>query len=551
MRRQLRCDPLCGAFPGGALTAADEHADVPVPGWDGEAPDRPMRILLVEYVRRDAEMVMAELRLVDWQAFDFSVVHDLATALARIDEGQVDAVLLDLTLPDSKGLSTLMRVHERAPELPIVVLSGLEDARTADTAMQTGAQEYVSKKHLDGVVLARAVRYAVDLKNTAAKLANANESFRALTEETPDLISRVDHDLRLVYVNPAMAREVDDEDPAITARSLRSMGCTDESIAIWRHHLASVARTGDGELFEFEAHADGASRWFQARLVREAVPGSNAPPHVLTVLRETTALKHIEARLADAAQDLEARVDARTTQLERAIHELEAFSQAVSHDLRAPLRRIDFLAEAMEEDYRDRMPPEVGAHLERIRNEAKRTSSLVSGLLDLSRARRTPLRRESVDISILARAVVQSLSEHHHLRRVQCTIEETPCVTGDSALLRIVLQNLLDNAWKYTSKVVDAQVAFGTAPLPNESAVGGERVFFVRDNGAGFDMSEAPKLFHAFERLASTGSFSGTGIGLATVARIVERHNGRVWAEGRPGLGATFYFALPDAAQNT
>jgi signal transduction histidine kinase len=240
--------------------------------------------------------------------------------------------------------------------------------------------------------------------------------------------------------------------------------------------------------------------------------------------------------------ELEGRVQARTAQLEAANKELEAFSYSVSHDLRAPLRAVDGFSRALLEDYGDKLDATGKNYLERVRNGAQNMGILIDDLLKLARVTRAPLHPAEVDLSTLAREIVAQLRERAPTHQVQVAIADGLRARGDPGLLRIVLENLLDNAWKYTGRTTDAQISFDAEQRD------GTDVFRVRDNGAGFDMQFADKLFGAFQRLHHRDQFDGTGVGLATVARIVRRHGGRVWAEAEPGKGACFSFTLGAAA---
>jgi light-regulated signal transduction histidine kinase (bacteriophytochrome) len=231
-------------------------------------------------------------------------------------------------------------------------------------------------------------------------------------------------------------------------------------------------------------------------------------------------------------------VAARTAELAALNKELEAFSYSVSHDLRAPLRGIDGFGRLLEQEYADRLDDAGREYILRMRRAAQRLAQLIDDLLDLSRIERTEIRPTRVDLSALAREIVEELRQGNPQRSVSVAIEEGVTAHGDPQLLRIALQNLLDNAWKYSSKVADARIAFG------RETVAGEWTYFVRDNGAGFDMAYTDKLFVPFQRLHSPRDFEGTGVGLASVARVIRRHGGRIWAESSPGNGATFRFTL-------
>ncbi len=262
--------------------------------------------------------------------------------------------------------------------------------------------------------------------------------------------------------------------------------------------------------------------------------------------REKSMLEHLrlvdaEDRLRCLSEELEDRVSDRTAELETANRELESFSYAVSHDLRAPLRTVSGFAEALMEDYADQLDREGLRHVERVRAATERMRELVDGLLELSRLSRAEIERTSVDLTRLAKDVVEELTQESPNHEVDCIIAEDMNAAGDPRMLRVLITNLLGNSWKYTEPTPEPHVEFGT------SEYGGQTVYFVNDNGVGFDAKERDKLFVAFERLSGDYKMEGSGIGLATAARIIDRHGGRIWAEGTPGEGATFYFTLNPA----
>lgn len=236
---------------------------------------------------------------------------------------------------------------------------------------------------------------------------------------------------------------------------------------------------------------------------------------------------------------LEHRVLERTCQLEAANKELEAFSYSVSHDLRAPLRSIDGFSQILLKTHSDRLDATGQDYLQRVRRASQRMGHLIDDLLQLSQVARSSIRREPVDLSEIAEFVADDLRKTNPERQVQFDLQQGISMQADPGLLRIVMENLLGNAYKFTGKKAEAKIEFG------KHDIDGESVFFVRDNGDGFNMDYVHKLFGAFQRLHGAGEFEGTGIGLATVQRIIHRHNGRIWAEGKEGQGATFCFTLP------
>jgi len=356
----------------------------------------------------------------------------------------------------------------------------------------------------------------------------SEEQFRALAASANDAIVSADSRGCITYVNPGAERLFGYTATDVIGQPLTVL-MPDRFQEAHRAGLARYLATG-------EAHVVGKT----VELAGRTKDGREFPLELSLASWKRGSEVAFTGVLRDITERrrAEAEIRARTAQLEAANKELEAFSYSVSHDLRAPLRSIDGFSQALQEDYTARLDEEGRSHLRRVRAATQRMAHLIDDLLHLARVSRAELRSAPVDLSAVAQGVVAELRQREPRRAVEFVCVDQARVRGDPALLRVLLENLLGNAWKFTAQRRPARIEFGVSQQDGATA------YFVRDNGAGFDMSYADKLFGAFQRLHSAKEFEGTGIGLATVQRIIHRHGGRVWAESAVDQGATFYFTV-------
>jgi PAS domain S-box-containing protein len=379
-----------------------------------------------------------------------------------------------------------------------------------------------------------------ELKEAETALRESEARFRQFTEHMPFIVWMLSSDgQRFVYRNSAFelitGRSIDSRD-SIVVSWLDILHPADlEQVLNFLNRLQQL----EPQQMEFRIlRPSGEERWLSVRYFPVRNKAGELALHT-GIAEDITERKAAEAQIHQLNEQLEERVRQRTAELEVANRELESFSYSVSHDLRAPLRAINGFSQALFEDYSHLFDAEGLNYLERVRAASQRMAMLIDDLLTLSRVTRQEIRRGPLNLSALATAVAEELQATQPERQVEFIIAPDLWAEADPNLIYIVMDNLLHNAWKYTSKHPQARIEFGVL------ASAGSPIYFVKDDGAGFDMAYAAKLFGAFQRLHRDIEFEGTGVGLATVQRIIHRHGGRTWAEGAVEQGATFYFTLP------
>ncbi|NVB78129.1 MAG: PAS domain-containing protein [Kofleriaceae bacterium] len=428
--------------------------------------------------------------------------------------------MLVVPLKSRGELLGLLSVTRRRPDLP-----PLDDV---DRELVEHLANHAALA-LGNAMLFRELLRSENLRELAARAAEANRFVDVILEHIPDMVFVKDAEkLEFVRFNRAGEELLGFPRTELIGKSDRDFfppGEAEFFIAKDRETLASGVLV---DIPEEPIRTKHGPRWLHTKKV-PIVDDAGVPRFLLGISHDITERKAAEAALKAAKDNAEA-----------ANRELEAFSYSVAHDLRAPLRAIDGFAQALIEDYSTKIDGDGQRHLDRIRAAAQRMALLIDDLLELSRVTRAEHKVQPIDLATIARTAFSILERGEPDRKVTFAAPTKLPAVADPKLVAIVFDNLLGNAWKFTSKISAPQIELGTRVDANE------RIYYVRDNGAGFDMSYREKLFGVFQRLHPTSEFPGTGIGLATVKRIVERHGGRVWAEGEVGKGATFYFTLPE-----
>ena len=412
---------------------------------------------------------------------------------------------------DSRVLLDLPAVHKTGEEIRIEMslapVSAIDDAAAG------------------GSLALAIIRDTTERKRIEERLRESEGRFRALIQNALDIIMVTDADGTIRYMSPSVERTLGYRPEEMLGTNTGDYVHPDDLEKGFKELAEALAKSGVHPVaVETRVrHKDGTWRWLEG--IANNLLEDPSVRGVVFNHRDVTGRKQVERELARRAAELAS-----------SNAELEQFAYSVAHDLRAPLRGISGFSQVLLEDYADGLDEKGRDYLRRVMIAGQRMGRLIDGLLELSRVTRAEIRYETVDLSGLVEGIAEKLKDSEPDRRVEFVIEKGLVAEGDRRLLKVALENLLSNAWKYTEK--RARIEFGLAKDEGAPA------YFVRDNGIGFDMAYADQLFGVFQRLHGPDEFEGTGIGLAMAARIVQRHGGRMWAEGEVGRGATIYFTL-------
>ena len=500
--------------------------------------NQPIKILLVEDNPADALLVKGMLQAQQAEAFELSHAENLTKGLQLLSEKKPHVVLLDLGLPECRGLETIKKVRPLVSDTPIVILADPEDEVVGMQAVHWGAQDFLIKWETTDTVLKRTIRYALERKRHMDTIVNIENKYRMIFDNMINGFVMYEvvydengtaKDVRYVDINPGFERMMGMKRQDVIGKTLLELFPKNDRK--WIDIYAKIAKEGGSLRAERDRNDSG--QYFESTIFNVQ------PNYVAVMFLDITEHKKAEIEVLKVNEELERHVKERTDKLVAANKELQTFGYTVSHDLRAPLRSIENFAKIVIEDYSDKLDDIGKNHLEVIRRSAEHMKELIDNLLEFSRTGMEKMTLKQIDLGSMARVVFDAIRTAAPDRNINLVIKEMPLAKADELLIRQVLINLLSNAIKFTGKKSEAVIEFGGEQKENKN------LYYIKDNGAGFKMEYAEKLFRIFQRLHKEDEFEGTGVGLAIVQRIIHMHGGDICAEGKVNEGATFHFTLP------
>jgi hypothetical protein len=506
---------------------------------------KPLRLLIVDDSRGDASLLLDALRSGGYEP-EYELVDNEPAMRAALGHQDWDLITSDHRMPTFSAPAALAVTLELRPDLPLIIVSGEIDLNLAVSLIKAGAQDYVQKAELVRLVPAidRVLREANfrkgQLRITRA-LYKSESRYRRLFETAQDGILILDAETAEIHdVNPFLTDLLGYSRDEFLGKKLWEIGPFKDSGAS-KSGFSELKNTGyiRYENLPLET-SDG--RAIHVEFVSNVYLVDDEKVIQCNV-RDISDRVVAEEKILALNAELEQRAQERTTQLNSLNQELDTFNYSVSHDLGAPLRRIQSFVGTLQESYADKVDARCLDLFHSIATSASQMKVLIDALFRLARLSRDQLRPQPTDLSELVHSILAGLQQSDPNRRVELLVAEHIMANGDLALLRVLLENLLSNAWKFTCKQPITRIEFGSMRQAD-----GTIANFVRDNGAGFNMKYADKLFGPFQRFHKHEDFPGTGIGLASVQRIVQRHGGQIWAESIVGEGSTFSFSLNGVA---
>lgn len=530
-----------------------------------------MNILVVEDTEDSRVLIVDQLQA---KGYKVAFACDGVEAFEKLETFPADVIVSDILMPNMDGYELCKRIKtdSRFHEIPLIFYTATyTDPRDQDFALSLGASGFLVKPATDEELIQLIESVLADLKQSALviptkpdldiaeydhiktdvltrkldkrneQLHEQKEEFRIIADNLPVLIAEIDNQHYYSFANRTHEEWCACSGQNIVGRHMSDI-VGDLVYKTIKKHLNYAGEDNNREyLLPFP---DGKERYVTFN-IKPQVDKHGKLSKFICLISDVSRMKKSEIELSLYKDHLEELVEERTAQLSLINRELEAFGYTVSHDLRNPIKSIEGFCHALEEELGERITPVAANYLVRIHGLTTRMDNLIKDLMSLSQISRKNIEYEEVELSNIAKEIIGELEQDDNTQKIQIHIGSNLKIPADSGLMRVVLENLIGNAWKFTKNVESPSIVFDAYERENDT------VFYVKDNGAGFNAKFKDKIFTPFQRLHDPDEYPGTGIGLATVKRIIHRHGGSVWASSNEGQGASFYFSLPNNAPVT